>query len=218
MTGPATRRDVQSEVETPRASFERRLRLLGATEEEIGATLEAYDDAAEDPELTDQVRRLVTANDSDLRAAIAASRDDYEEQTLTPDEQADLDADRAAAEAWTAIVAAAYDQVHQAIPGVVGWVNDQDDPPLAARAVLQWERQAETPRVTLVDELEKISAAGETDNLGDADADADGIIDSRDLDRGDGSLTELERGGVVENPGATVVGEVGPEGTDGASD
>lgn len=133
-TGPA-RRPATPEVEPLLDAFCRRLRLLGATADEIAGVREAWDDP--DGWVLPR-QRLLALNDFDLRRLIVDARVEYVEHTTVPT----VDPEALAAEAHQVVTGTAQE--------VRAWVDGDRDRAIAA---LTAER-AGRKRVTLLAYLE----------------------------------------------------------------
>lgn len=125
---PRTRRSVSETVE-PLGAITRRLRLLGATSEEVAAFVEAWDDFDADwtPERRAEFSRLP---DSVLLEGIHAVRAEWREATLSEDEERAI----TEAVAWERLVEEATVAV-QGAPTVVGtWIRGATGDARRARA------------------------------------------------------------------------------------
>lgn len=128
-------------------TFVNRLRLLGATDDEITDTRLAFEDPSTEWEQPIEV--LAGLTDARLAAMLSEIRREYHEGTTTVED------DEAAALAKRDTVARAEVEgvLDYTVPEVVEWVGD--DPRLAA-LVIEHESKREKPRTTLLSAMEHV--------------------------------------------------------------
>ncbi len=158
------------EVRSPLAQFLQRLADLGATADEVQRVADAWDvldpDDDPDPEAWTRARRdqFAAAGDTELLAALKATRDEYKLGHTTEEQ--------AAAEQQAATLDAALAEAHGRIAGnvqsILAWVGDD---PARAEAVLRLELAPEgASRTTLQGPLVQL--------LGWDDAQVDALVAS----------------------------------------
>ena len=128
MADPYTPTRVQVSTETVDRLEEllRRLRVLGCTDEEIDGVSEAWDD----PTWAEEERyELAHLSDAALVREVRAAREDAAYHSRTPDEQAEIDEERAFFTEVDKVNLQAFREVHGSVPEVRQWVGDD-----AARA------------------------------------------------------------------------------------
>ncbi len=145
---------INSETRSPLEQFTMRLRELGATEEEVSAVVETWDQFDPDPTAPEawthaQRARVMALGDNELRAMITDGRREYEFSTTTQE-----DADRKTAKAKEI---RAMDEARGRIDGnvaaILAWVGDDK---VRAQAALSAEQEGGAPRKTLVAGLEDV--------------------------------------------------------------
>lgn len=156
-------RTAVSEVRSPAEQFATRLRDLGATDDEVQAVVDSWDDLdpddSTDPEAWTRARRdqVAVAPDAELAAMIDAARDEYEVGTTTEEEAAN----RAHMVAYQAAYTEAQGRIGGNVDSVLAWVGDD---PVRAEAVLELEQRPEgAQRKTLVAPLLALVDADGTD-------------------------------------------------------
>lgn len=153
-----TRRQAESASEVDH--FAQRLRALGATDDEVAAVVENWDELDADdysPEPGEaepwtEARRsaLLVAGDAELRALIDASRDEYDYATTTDDEAAQADVARRALQAHNE----AADVIGRPVAQVLEWVGGDR---LRAQAALRLETGPDGgSRKTLTEQLGRL--------------------------------------------------------------
>lgn len=128
--------------------FLERLRILGATPDELAAAREHWDDF--DDEWTPEVRRdYVRQSDDVLRADLHAARREYLEGTTDPEvlEAADRDAE------VEALAVEALEHNGYTVAKVLEWVGDD---PARAEAMLAVERTRGDARKGVLEPLEAL--------------------------------------------------------------
>lgn len=154
MTGPASPkgwpRTPAAEVRSDRDQFAMRLASLGASVEEIAATMDRWDDL-DDDWTPDRRHYLATAaGDTELAGLIRDARDEYEVGTVTEEAAAE----RAEQVSYRAASDEAGERIGGTIAAVMAWVGDD---PVRALAVLDLERSdAGAGRVTMIAQLEEL--------------------------------------------------------------
>lgn len=145
---------INSETRSPLEQFIMRLRELGATEDEVSAVVETWDQFDSDPHAPEawthaQRARVMALGDNELRAMIVDGRREYEFSTTTQEE-----ADRKAAKAREIrAMSEARDRIDGTIAAILAWVGDDK---IRAQAALSAEREGGAPRKTLVTKLEDV--------------------------------------------------------------
>lgn len=156
------RRGADAEVRSEAEHFARRLRDLGATEDEIGPVLDSWDDLEADdtevgegeaPAWTAAYRtELVSAPDAQLLAMILTARDEFAYANTT-----EAEADAAEHEAKQAQVDAdAAEVIGRSVADVLAWVDGDPDRARAALALETAEGQGGN-RKTLVEPLSALA-------------------------------------------------------------
>lgn len=130
------------------AAMVSRLSTLGATLDEIALVEGSWDDPWE----PGAREAFFAMSDADLLAEIRGTREEFEHDTLTEDEQADVDFRRAVDAARPE---AENQTVHGSIDGVLSWV---DGDRVRAQAALESELAQSEPRKTLVPQLERLAS------------------------------------------------------------
>lgn len=132
-----------------------RLRQLGATDDEIAAVVDGWDQLDPDgtPDGWTRVRReqVTHMGDNELRALLVDGRQEYEYATTTEEEAAE----KVRANARRRTQAEAAERVNGTVPSVLAWVGDDKD---RAQAVLDVENTG-ARRITLVKALLEILEA-----------------------------------------------------------
>jgi hypothetical protein len=125
-----------------------RLRELGATDDEVSAVVDTWDDV--DDEWTPAERaRVAGLGDNELRAMIVDGRREYAIGTTTQEE-----ADRRAAKAAELrAMTEAQGRIDGKVPAILAWVGDDK---VRAQAALAAEQEGGAPRKTLVAGLEDV--------------------------------------------------------------
>lgn len=135
--------------QTGKAAFLARVRRLGATEEEV-ADLDEQWDRFDDDWTPEMQAALVAKRDRELREAIRWMHVEDETGTTT-EEEAQF---KATFEAPLIVT--------RPIREVLEWVGDE---PIRAQAALDAERKQDRPRVTLIEDLERLATV-EDDGAG----------------------------------------------------
>jgi hypothetical protein len=152
------------EVADPLDELLSRLTLLGCTAEEMDAVRSAWDD----PTWTEDERyELTHMSDTRLVAEVRSARADAEFHSLTPDEQAAADAERAFYADVDAVNVEAFQTVHGSVGDVRRWVGTDA---VRAYAALVYETTAPgsdpgvgRARTTLVEPLSRLVESGAPD-------------------------------------------------------
>lgn len=148
-------RPERAEVESEVDMFARRLRALGADEDEVLAVVQHWDDF--DAEWTPERRaQMVRMGDRELRLHIAGARDEFEYATTTEAEEAE----KVAAARHEATLDEAREVIDRArnVAEVLGWVDGVRGKAKRverARAVAEVEASG-AKRVTLLREVDAI--------------------------------------------------------------
>lgn len=145
---------VNSETRSPLEHFVTRLRELGATEDEVSAVVETWDQFDPDPHAPEawthaQRAKVAALGDNELRAMIVDGRREYAYSTTTEEEAARKAAKNAELRAMTE----AQGRVDGTVSAILAWVGDDK---VRARAALAAEREGGAPRKTLVTKLEDV--------------------------------------------------------------
>lgn len=139
---------VNSETRSPLEQFVTRLRELRATEDEVSAVVDTWDDFDEHWTPTERAR-VAALGDNELRAMIVDGRREYEVGTTTQEE-----ADRRAAKAAELrAMSEAQGRIDGSVAAILAWVGDDR---IRAQAALAAEREGGAPRKTLVAGLEDV--------------------------------------------------------------
>lgn len=144
------RRVSAGDVTSQRDAFVHRLTILGAAPDVLEAVVDNWDD----PEWVER-DTVVAMDDAALTAELAGIEREYHEGTHTEDEDA--------AAARAALDAAAAEVIHESVPVVNAWVDDDQDPPARAFAVEAAEATRAEPRKGVLDHVAKVIAAAEGD-------------------------------------------------------
>lgn len=149
---PYSQREVARETTTHGEQLVTRLRQLGATDEEVKAFAEAWDDAEQwEP---GERQSLIAASDGTLVAQLHAAREEDDFHMLTEEEEAARDSTVEQDKRASELAQEAYDVINGNVGEVLAWVmNADEDPRARARAVLHWESTAERPRSGVMDPL-----------------------------------------------------------------
>jgi hypothetical protein len=145
---------VNSETRSPLEHFVVRLRELGATEDEVSAVVETWDQFDPDPHAPEawthaQREAVMRLGDNELRQMIVDGRREYAYSTTTQEE-----ADRKAAKAAELrAMNEAQVRIDGSVASVMAWVGDDV---VRAMAALAAEREGGAPRKTLVARLEDL--------------------------------------------------------------
>jgi hypothetical protein len=145
---------VNSETRSPLEHFVTRLRELGATEDEVSAVVETWDQFDPDPHAPEawteaQRAQVMRLGDNELRQMIVDGRREYAFATTTEEE-----ADRKAAKmAQQRAMTEAQGRIDGPVASVLAWVGDDR---IRAAAALAAEREGGAPRKTLVAGLEDV--------------------------------------------------------------
>lgn len=145
---------VNSETRSPLEQFVVRLRELGATEDEVSAVVDTWDQFDEDPHAPEawthaQRAKVLRLGDNELRQMIEDGRQEYAYSTTTQEE-----ADRKAAKAAQhRAMNEAQDRIDGTVSAILAWVGDDR---IRATAALAAEREGGSPRKTLVSRLEDV--------------------------------------------------------------
>lgn len=145
---------VNTESRSPLETFVLRLRQLGASEDEVSAVVDTWDDFDPDPHAPEawthaQRAKVQALGDNELRQMIVDGRREYEYATTTQE-----DADRKAEKvAQQRALTEAEGRIDGAVPAILAWVGDDR---IRAQAALSVERDGPSPRKTLVAALEGI--------------------------------------------------------------
>ncbi len=145
---------VNSETRSPLEQFVLRLRQLGATEDEVSAVVDTWDEFDPDPHAPDawthaQRAKVMALGDNELRAMIVDGRREYEYSTTTQE-----DADRKAAKnAELRAMNEARGRIDGGVKAILAWVGDDK---VRATAALVAEREGGAPRKTLVAALTEL--------------------------------------------------------------
>ncbi len=145
---------VNSETRSPLEQFVTRLRELGATEDEVSAVVDTWDDFDADPHAPEawthtQRARVAALGDNELRAMIVDGRQEYAYSTTTQE-----DADRKAAKAAELrAMTEVQGRIDGKVPAILAWVGDDK---VRAQAALAAEKEGGAPRKTLVAGLEEV--------------------------------------------------------------
>ena len=145
---------VNSETRSPLEQFVTRLRELGATEDEVSAVVDTWDDFDPDPTAPEawthaQRAKVAALGDNELRAMIVDGRREYAIGTTTQEE-----ADRRAAKAaQLRATTEAQERVNGNVAAILAWVGDDK---VRVTAALAAEREGGAPRKTLVAKLEDV--------------------------------------------------------------
>lgn len=158
-----SRRRTTSETVSRLDSFVRRLRIAGASDDEVSSFVEAWDETDEGWIITKA--QLLRLSDADLKALIEHARREHYEHTHTDDEEA-ADVRRAA---YAAAEADWATLGHPLKAGeVITWVGHD-----TVRATLAYEAELERPdqRVTVVRYLQPLVETEPRPEPADADGD-----------------------------------------------
>lgn len=145
---------VNSETRSPLEQFVSRLRELGATEDEVSAVVDTWDDFDPDPTAPEawthaQRAKVAALGDNELRRMIVDGRREYVYSTTTQEE-----ADRRAAKAAELrAMTEAQGRIDGNVSAILAWVGDDK---VRAHAALAAEREGGAPRKTLVAGLEDV--------------------------------------------------------------
>lgn len=140
---PRVTRRTEPEQVGELAGFLHRLRLLGATDEELASVADTWDQLTDEFTVLDRAQMLAW-DDEKLGAELAALRAEYRQHTTT---EAD-DATEAAARATNTAQAEAHDVVGRPVASVLEWVGSDV---LRAIAILDLEQGPDgAARKTLV--------------------------------------------------------------------
>jgi hypothetical protein len=145
---------INSETRSPLEQFITRLRELGATEDEVSAVVDTWDDFDPDPNAPEawthaQRARVAALGDNELRAMIVDGRREFVYSTTTQE-----DADRRAAKAAELrAMTEAQGRIDGKVPAILAWVGDDK---VRAQATLAAEQEGGAPRKTLVAGLEEV--------------------------------------------------------------
>lgn len=145
---------VNSETRSPLEQFVTRLRELGATEDEVSAVVDTWDDFDVDPHAPEawthaQRAKVAALGDTELRQMIVDGRQEYVYSTTTQE-----DADRKAAKnAELRAMTEAQGRIDGNVAAILAWVGADK---VRARASLMAEREGGAPRKTLVTGLEDV--------------------------------------------------------------
>lgn len=145
---------VTLESRTPLEQFVGRLEQLGATEDEISAVVDTWDQFDPDPHAPEawthaQRARVMALGDNELRAMIVDGRREYEYATTTQ-EDADRRAEKASRQR---ALTEAEGRIDGTVSAILAWVGDDR---IRAQAVLAAERESGAPRKTLLTAMEGI--------------------------------------------------------------
>lgn len=145
---------VNSETRSPLEQFVTRLRELGATEDEVSAVVDTWDDFDPDPTAPEawthaQRAKVAALGDNELRQMIVDGRREYEIGTVTEEEAARKAAKNAELRAQTE----AQGRIDGTISAILAWVGDDK---VRATAALAAEREGGAPRKTLMARLEDV--------------------------------------------------------------
>lgn len=145
---------VNSETRSPLEQFVTRLRELGATEDEVSAVVDTWDDFDPDPHAPEawthaQRAKVAALGDNELRQMIVDGRREYEIGTTTEEEAAR----KAAKNAELRAMSEAQGRIDGTISAILAWVGDDK---VRAMAALAAEREGGAPRKTLVSKLEDV--------------------------------------------------------------
>lgn len=145
----------QSERQSTLDGVQARLRQLGATDDEVAAVVDGWDqlDPDDTPDGWTRARReqVTHMGDNELRALLVDGRTEYEYATTTEEEAAEQDRQRAR----NRTQAEAADRVNGTVPSVLAWVGDDKD---RAQSVLDVETTGAN-RITLVKALREVLEA-----------------------------------------------------------
>lgn len=145
---------VNSETRSPLEQFVIRLRQLGATEDEVSAVVETWDQFDEDPHAPEawthpQRAKVLRLGDNELRQMIVDGRREYAYATTTQEE-----ADRKQAKAAQhRAMSEVQERIDGNVAGILAWVGDDR---IRAQAALAAEQEGGAPRKTLVSGLEDV--------------------------------------------------------------
>lgn len=128
-----------SEVMSKKAGLVNRLKVLGATDDEIAAVVDAWDE----PDYVDDRNRLMGLSDHALRAEIIGVRTEHLRHTTLPTEPATLPLEAAAV-------------VEGTVEAVKEWVGGSAE---RAAAAGEAERARAKPRITLLTWLDALVPA-----------------------------------------------------------
>lgn len=145
---------VNPETRSPLEHFIVRLRELGATEDEVSAVVETWDQFDPDPTAPEawthaQRAAVMRLGDNELRQMIADGRREYAYGTTTQ-EEADRKAEK---NAQLRAQNEAAERIDGKVPAILAWVGDDR---IRAAAALAAERESGAPRKTLVAGLEDV--------------------------------------------------------------
>ena len=145
---------INSETRSPLEQFVTRLRELGATEDEVSAVVDTWDDFDPDPTAPEawthaQRAKVASLGDNELRQMILDGRREYAIGTTTQEE-----ADRRAAKAAELrAMSEAQGRIDGNVAAILAWVGDDK---VRAQAALSAEKEGGAPRKTLVAGLEDV--------------------------------------------------------------
>ena len=144
------RRVSAGDVTSQREAFVHRLQILGAEPDVLDAVRENWDD----PEWVER-DTVVAMDDAALAAELAGIEREYHEGTHTEEEDA--------VAAREALHAAAAEIIHESVPVVKAWVDDDTEPPARAYAVEAAEATRPEPRKGVLDHVAKVISDAEGD-------------------------------------------------------
>lgn len=145
---------VNSETRSPLEHFVVRLRELGASDDEVSAVVDTWDDFDADPHAPEawthaQRAKVMRLGDNELRQMIVDGRREYAYSTTTQ-EEADRKAEK---QAQHRAMSEVQERIDGSVAAVLAWVGEDR---IRATAALAAEREGGAPRKTLVAGLEDV--------------------------------------------------------------